>query len=263
MSMTGKIPGRGLGDNSLAIEQTLMAAQNNGGYFEDFVLQQTGWRAQTLVGLAATAGGTPYLQFVHTNLPVITWRFDATAANFISASFTVPGQYDPLTDQLYFIAALRKSFTTADNATLAMQMQVRQHLPGSASPSIGAAVAPSVALTTLTAGETALTSFTAPVKRLLPASSVAAVISDFAYYQFDLGNDKRGTLTDALRLRPLESVALEFGPDNTVGGTDLQVQMAGGGIIRWVRSASLSNYNRRFSPDQGAITYNGASRFIH
>ena len=259
MSMLNKTLGRGYGDNSLALENSLNASFPGGGYFEDFVLPQSSWTNQTLVALTATPGATPYRRFSTTGtLPCIAWDTLSATTAFIVNSFTVPGEYDPQIDQLYFIAAVRKIITAGDIA-LGMQLRMRTHLPGSLNPTLAATAVP--ATTNLTAGDASVSS-PAVFRRSFPVGAAETVVSSFALMQFDLGNDKRGTITDLLRIKPLETISLEFGPDVAVPATTT-IEMAGGGIVRWVRNASLANRDRRFSTDAGLLSSNGSNRYIH
>lgn len=251
----------GLGDNSNVLEPTIHNAVNNGGYVEDFPIPLSVWRDKNFASIGTSAGATPYMALTHTNLPVITWRQDAAATDLIRLSWQVPGSYDPTVDQLYFIATLRKNDSSTDeNATLAMQIQMRQFMPGNVNPALAATTVP--ATTNLVAGETALTAMDAVVKRTLPAPS--QLISQFLMTQFDLGADRRNTalsrdtITDPLRIKPLDVLSIEFGPDATVGTTDMLIEMAGS-FFRLVRNVSISHRGRRNRLDSDLLLPNGPS----
>jgi hypothetical protein len=263
MTMPGfPVRAGGLGDNSLVIEQSIRAAQPNGGYPEDHIIPLSQWMLSTGATPGVATNVALYRTMVATNLPILRWDAANSAGTSDVARFTfqVPGQYDPRVDQLYFIAPFRKFDTTgsaAEQATLGLQMQVRQLWPGSADPAIAANVVPDPAAspaTLVASGETALSSFDAAIARLLPAKTTALA---FTMLQFDLGGDKRttggrSTLTDALSVKPLEILSLEIGPNATVG-TALTIDMAAGGLIRWVRNSSLAHRARRESLDAGAL----------
>ena len=244
----------GLGPNADFIEASIRNGKPIGGYVEDFPILLGGWRSATGLALNATAAATPYIgnasnSGTTSGMFVVTFRQDAAAANFIQVGFQVPGQYDARTDQLYFIAAFRKYDTGVDeNNTLSMQVQLRQIRMGSVNPALAAATVPSG--TNVVAGDTAITSLAAPIKRILPGP--VQTLDGFQMYQFDLGNDKRGTLTDALKIKPLEYIQIEVGPDATVGTTDTLIEMMGG-MIRWLRNTSLHNVDRRDLLDSSAI----------
>jgi len=265
MSMLNKTLGRGYGQNALAVENSVHASFPGGGYFEDFPIGLSGWvLGTTLLDLAVTGGtAVPYRRRLHTSMPVISWDPTGTAANFISATYTVPGHYDPQIDQLYFIGAFRKNWASGVEQNVGLQVQVRQHLPGSVDPSISGTTSPTGTslINSLETGATP-TAFAAVIRRQMPPKVDPAVIEDFVLYQFDLGNDKRGTITDALRIRPLESLTIELGIDVTLQA-GLGVDFAGGGVIRMVRNASLSNRDRRFNSDGGLLSSNGSNRYIH
>lgn len=272
MPTTGLASVRGHGDNANVLERTIDASYPNNGYVDDMPLPFSDW----LLATGATPGVTPDAASVVrglalTYLPVFRWGATAQneTADTLITSIVVPGTYNPDIDQLYLVGAFRKVDLTGsatDNTDLAITVQMRQIMPGNASPSISSTTVPSTATTpaTLVAGETALTAMEAVITRTLPAAAVATS-GGFYDIQFDLGANVRSTAaqliaTDAptratvdyRKVKPLDILVLEVAVNEAVG-TNLNVECAGF-FLRHFRHASLHNRDRRFSLDGGALT---------
>lgn len=231
----------GFGFNNLETEPGLRGSKPNGGYLDDKIIPLNDWRTTTGVVLTATAAATPYRAVVSTSLVPITWRQDAAATDLIRTEFPVPGFYDPLVDELQLIAVMRK-FDTDDteNPTLNMQAVLKFMTNGQVDPTIAAAATPTAPAAGLDGvpagsllGDTALTAISA-VKRRLKAATNA--LSGYAAYSFNL---------NASALQPLDTAIIEFGPDATVGTTDMKVELIAT-MLRWTRSASINRRDLRY-----------------
>lgn len=234
----------GAGAFGLELEPGIKGSLPNGGYPEDFPLPIFGaWRTATGAALGTSAGSTPYHAIVDTSIPVIKWRYDAAAANCVCGSFPVPGQYDPTVDDLRILIAARKvdAGNTDNNTDLAIQIVPRIWSPGLVNPALAAsaaAAAPSGTLidypgsTASMLGDNALAASTA-VKRILNTVPATAGIRDFAWYEFNLGNQS---------MNPGDVMILEIGPDDTVDGSNSNYVEVAAIMVRWHRNASL---NRR------------------
>lgn len=190
------------------------------------------------VALNTTAAATPFKAVTNTSIPIVRWRQDAAATDFALWSGTVPGEYSTFVDDLCLDLLLRKNDSSTDeNADLAMQVMARWWTPGVADPTIAAATVP-----VPTAGDAALVALPAVVKRTL-AAPVNATVAGFAWHRFDLSLGVARGLTDALRegarIAPLDQLILEIGPDDTVGTTNMTVDLAGA-FLRWRTGFNLN-----------------------
>lgn len=232
------------------LDPAIKGAPANGGFPEDMPIDLFGmWRTAAGASLGTSAGATPYIAVVNTSIPVIKWRYDAVAANFVCTSLTVPGQYDPAVDDLRILLCLRKvdAGNTDNNNDLAFQVQPRIWSPGQVDPTLSAtaaARAPAGELidypgsTASMLGDNALTAATA-VARTLNTVPAAAGIRDFAWYEFNLGNQG---------MAPGDVLILEVGPNELIDGSNSNYVEMCGSMIRWHRNASLNCRQLRTQP---------------
>jgi hypothetical protein len=254
---SGIVRTSGLGDNAYVAEATFANAEPGDGFIEEVQLPFGRWFAQdnltTLSGLTV-----PQVALIGTNQLCLQWLSAANATTGgMSIEIVVPGSYNPTIDQLYLCAALRKfdPLGVDENADLAFQVSMAQHLPGTVDPAIAAATVP--ATTHLVdPSESTSAAMDAVVKRTLAAASATTML--FYEYQWDLGANKRTTagdrdaLSQALRIKPNDRLTLKFGPDDTVGSSDMTVECSGI-FLRWIRHAGLANKQRRWAPDGGTL----------
>lgn len=230
----------------LTLEPGIRGSIPNGGFPLDRPIPLNDWRTASSLDLTATAAATPYRALANTSIPVIVWRQDGAATDLIRTSLLVPGQYDPKVDDLRLLVAARKVDAASDeNTDLALGCIARYATLGQTNPKLSATTTPAAppalsGYTPAITGDKALTAAT-QVNRLLVGSSTGADVSTFALYEFNLGNNG---------IKPCDLLILELFPHETVGTTDMVVQVAATSL-RWHQNASL--YNRQLRESDVAI----------
>ncbi|HZW08007.1 MAG TPA: hypothetical protein VFF65_12865 [Phycisphaerales bacterium] len=232
----------GHGPNALLVEDSLANSKPQLGYAEDFAIPLTACRLLNGANLGSTAGAPPYFaQPDNVSFPllhVIQWRQDADATNRVVFNFKVPGQYNPASDKLLVIASLRKADAdnVDENPDLSFQVDMNWHRPGWCDPAAAAGAVPT--FKRLSGGTFALA---APVTRRF-AYIVIPTVKDWLDYQFNLNKGLGRSATQTIQ--PHDELAISIGPNETVGDTNMTVDMKGL-VVRWFRGASLHNEDSR------------------
>jgi len=196
----------GFGSSPLHLEMAVNNAEWINGWRQDIPIPLSDWTLGT--GAVLTTGTTPRLSAVATNVNDIVWIFSAVATDVIQYQFTVPRQWAiDKNDLVLRVWARKKDSSSDENATLNIQCQMYW---SSLQQTSGG-----------TASAAALSSLTTPAKALLAASSTGADLSSFALYELDLG----ARLTaESKAISVGDNVRLVFGPDATVGTTDMTLE---------------------------------------
>lgn len=214
------------------IEHIIANSSNADSFISDQVIPLGDWRTTTNAVPTETAAATPFWAAISTKR-FLRWRQDAAAANLLRLVTNVPGEYDPDRDMLQVLLSLRKwdSASADENTDLQMVVSLIAHQTGEVNPNLAETDVPSAA--DMIDGGTTL--ITAGRARTLPAASSAFMFRWFAF-NFSLGTT--GRVTPAQRLRPGDSIQIIVNPHETVGTTDMTVDMDGS-ILRWRRQATV------------------------
>lgn len=193
------------GPNAMNIEPSLRYGQKSVGFYEEVAIPLLSMR--TAAGLTLTASTDPSIEAVGTNGLAIMWAFDDDAADLAIFETTLPRNFRSIVDpgngkrgSLKLRVLARKVDATDENTDLDLRVQ----------------------LFAFSQSDTAYTTLTTPVDKLLATSTAAADLSSFAWYEFDLGAALRA---ESKRVDGGDFLKLQIGPDDTVGATDMKVQV--------------------------------------
>ncbi|MCC6996650.1 MAG: hypothetical protein IT370_18710 [Deltaproteobacteria bacterium] len=154
---------------------------------------------------------------------MLKWDHNDATTDFLLLSGLMPRQFAELLDDLAIVCVARKVDATADeNADLCLQAQVRWFQPGTLDrPDVQSA---SDTAPTLTAGDSALGALTTPAKALLAGTLGAnSNLTGFGTYVIDIGERLRA---EEARIEAGSVLQIEFGPDDTPGTTDMDIEIA-------------------------------------
>lgn len=195
------------GASPLTIEAVTNDFEPGDGFRQDFPIPLSDWKLGN--GTVLTTGTTPRLAAFLTNVNVINWAFGSAATDVIQYAFTVPRQWAvDKNDLVLRVWARKKDAASDENADLKIQCQMYWH---SLQQTSGG-----------TATAAALSSLTTPVSATLAASSTGADASSFALYELDLGAQ---LTAESKALSVGSNVRLVFGPNETVGTTDMALEL--------------------------------------
>lgn len=195
----------GTGPNATNIESSLRYADAGVGFYAEQAIPLLSMR--TAAGLTLTASTDPSIEAVGTNGLSIMWAFDDDAADLAIYETTLPRNFRSIVDpgdgrrgSLKLRVLARKVDATDENTDLDLRVQ----------------------LFAFSQGDTAYTTLTTPVDKLLATSTAAADLSSFAWYEFDLAAQLR---TESKRVDGGDFLKIQIGPDDTVGATDMKLQV--------------------------------------
>lgn len=205
------------------IERNLAGAVRSYGYPEDRAIPLSVLRDAT--GYTALSNATtPEIAAMNTNFEVVKWDHGDTAANTVEFEFQMGREFAELQDHIQIRVPVRKVDSGGDeNADLCLQAQIFAFEPGSLSD-------PAVQLSTGTvpgvvAGETTAITLTTVAKCLLPACNTSAANSNLTGWVtgiLDIGERLRA---EGKRIKAGAVVKIVIGPDDTVGSSDMDVEM--------------------------------------
>lgn len=214
----------GPGPNALHIENSIASAELQGGFKSDCLLPITISNAVDKNGdylLASTAPGTHAVN----GIPVIQWATSATAAEFARWPFAMPGEWAETLFGFDVFVLVRKVDATDENANLAMIADL-SWFEGNPQG---------------TASEATLTTLTAVQSEALSTSAAASDLSGFEWHHLDLG---AAMLAQAKEPSGLDACYLDIAPHETVGSSDMVLQMAQI-LVRVRRHTALRNKSWR------------------
>ncbi len=194
---------QGIGPNAAFIEASLDAAQPNYGFRDGFYTTWEQWLDKNFAALSAD----PELVTVSTDFRVVKWDHDATAADFIRHNFVIPRWFPLLEGSEYgikLIVPARKVDATADeNSDLKLQCGASWIDSDDSSDGVDSLA-------------------TAAVSDALPASVTDTDGQNFTNIVIDLGAQLK---TESASLLAGRQLALKLGPNETVGSTDMDLQI--------------------------------------
>lgn len=203
------------GPNALNIIKSLRYARLPNpkiGVREDFDIPLGAWRLGTLATI--TTATEPLYAATLTSYRVISYTAAGAAANNIAYSGTVPRDFvSTATKYLKLRIAARKVDSGADE-----------------NPDLGL----TCNLIWMTPTSTSLLSLTTPASSGVLAAATDGTTANFAWYTFDLG---ARLAAESKTLSPGDLFRLSVAPDDTVGTTDMTLQIAGTHLV-WERHAT-------------------------
>ena len=201
------------------------------GYRADLPIPLAAWR-NGADGTVLTGASTPAVILVTQTsgkVEVVQWAANAAATVIASASFVMPGEYGKdakpdgtrVTDDLVFLATMRRQRNAADAAAWKAQLAVQWWTPG----------------TTLTDVKT----FTTQPLAAVPANAAdnTTNLNDFSQLTFDIGARLRA---EGLRINAGDVVRFILGPATANANSALQFA---GGVVRMRRHAALATRSLR------------------
>lgn len=261
---------RGGGNNPSVFERDADSSWPNGGYLSDIPLNIDAWTLASGAQLAATAGANaPFRTAVQGNIHGIRWNATVAVGSVVT-QIKLPGEYDPLVDDVVFIGTFRHSGTDAD-AVRNFRLRADYFQPGHALGNVARNVQPTG--TNLIAGEATVQTIdptsTTPVnvasnpfglapgsyqtreyvERALAVRENPASAAGFADYQFLLAQGtpaKAVPGTNNINLfKPLSILTLTLSND-VAASTNNNLDFLGG-VLRFRRNASLNRRDVRFN----------------
>lgn len=233
-----------MGASGHNIETAIKESARADSYPEDIVIPLTAWVTAAMALPGTATNPTPhYVAFGA--LRLLRWQQDSgTAVNMLRTMVALPGCYDETVDRIELLAALRKfdPLGVDENPDLKMQARMQYQRLGEVNPRLGNTTVPGAADLL---GEPWASAKTTTAERTLAA---ARNTSEFRWYAFDLsfnGGQASGPRDIASgnpvqdeRLRPGDMVQLELYPHETVGTSDMVVDMCAT-ILRIWRHATV------------------------
>ncbi|MDX2147576.1 MAG: hypothetical protein SFZ23_08650 [Planctomycetota bacterium] len=232
-----------MGASALNINQVIADSQRSTGCpFSD------NWPLiDILTSLRLTSGALPTagsgnLRWLATQTDVLglRWLTAGTTTDIAVFSAVVTQQYDWFDDQLTLGLCLRKNDATDENTDLAVTATMKFWSPGAANPDVAAASVPSGS--NIRQGDNAVTTISA-VSRTLAASG--NTLDDYYWYWFNLGLGVARTGA-ANQLAAGDIVRIEIAPNEAVGSTDMNLDLAGAVLAGRANVAALNGSFRRF-----------------
>jgi len=187
------------------------------------------------VGLAGISGSTaPETVAIETNQVAAKWDHGDGTSAIMHWQFPMPADYNPyavgisptsgaaVAQNLYLKADLRKIDSADENADLAYTCKIYFRSTGDADLSTNTTVISQTLSGTLAAASTNL--------------------DGFATYTWDIGAALR---TDSLRIDPGDILRICIAPHETVGTTDMDVEMTDANLYYLATAAGISTYANR------------------
>jgi len=229
------------------IEQGFREGVPDKGWPEDFLIGRGNLTDKS--GLILTATTDPDLVVMAGGVFGIKWDHGGAAADFCSIAFQMPHQWAKNQRFLKLVLPARKLDAAADeNADLMLQAQIRWFRPGRLSnPSQTSATGTVPTAKTspvLHLIDSALQSLTTPAKAMMAAATIAAANTapaGFFEYELDIG---ARLIAEGKFIKPGSWCTIEFGPNETVGATDMDLEV-GMPVLRWSRHTSFLDQDDR------------------
>lgn len=233
-----------MGASGHNIETAIKESARADSYPEDIVIPLTAWVTAAMALPGTTFSATPYYATFGTT-HVLRWQQDSgTAVNMLRTMVAVPGCYDETVDRIELLASLRKfdPLGVDENADLKMQARMTYQRLGEVNPRLGNTTVPGAA--DLLGEPWASTKNTTAERTLAAAQNTG----EFRWYAFDLSfnggqaslprNVASGNPVQDERLRPGDMMHLDLFPHETVGTSDMVVDMCAT-ILRIWRHATV------------------------
>lgn len=202
----------------LNLEYFILQSEPDRGNRDDFEFNLQGWL--DAAGALIASGTTPDLATVDTDIFAIKWDHGDTATNVIRAQCMMPGRYAEQIRDLKVICRVRKKDSGSDeNSDLGMKGTISYINPGG----------------------TARVTLTTAASTVIPSTANGTAISNFVDVTVDIGARLRA---EGKTMNGGAVVVFLLGPDDTVGATDLDLELAGV-TIRGSFHAALFDKNDR------------------
>lgn len=211
---------------------------------QSLVLPLGSWRDKS--GLTLTATTEPDLIAMATSSEGMKWDHGGAATDYAACTFTMPFEFEPAAVPNYdmkLVVVARKLDAAADeNADLALQATLGWFTPGVVSNPRQTSVTATAPTLTTAAGS--IQTLTTPAKALMATAVIAAAntaATGFARYELDLGARLRA---ESKALLAGDIVTIKLGPDDTVGATDMDLEIIGAPILLFRRGEQIGEANR-------------------